>query len=43
VLLSGDIHMAEISKSPVPHFGVDYNIYEITSSGLTRKNYILVL
>jgi hypothetical protein len=36
VLISGDVHFAEIMRSPIPHFGAKYHIYEITSSGLTR-------
>ncbi|GAB3236395.1 hypothetical protein GCM10027346_27050 [Hymenobacter seoulensis] len=34
VLISGDRHIGEISKVPVP--GVPYPVYEITSSGLTH-------
>lgn len=34
ILLSGDRHIAEISKTTVP--GMSYPLYEITSSGLTH-------
>ncbi len=34
VLLSGDRHIAEISKMEVP--GIDHPVYEVTSSGLTH-------
>jgi alkaline phosphatase D len=34
ILLSGDRHIAEISKTEVP--GMNYPLYEITSSGLTH-------
>ncbi|MBC8155124.1 MAG: alkaline phosphatase family protein [Bacteroidetes bacterium] len=34
VLMSGDRHIAEISKLSVP--GLDYDLYDITSSGLTH-------
>lgn len=34
VLLSGDRHIAEVSKATVP--GLGYDLYDITSSGLTH-------
>ncbi|UOQ78014.1 alkaline phosphatase family protein [Hymenobacter sp. 5516J-16] len=34
VLISGDRHIGEVSKVPVP--GVPYPVYEVTSSGLTH-------
>jgi alkaline phosphatase D len=34
MLISGDRHIAEISKTTVP--GLDYELYDITSSGLTH-------
>ncbi|MEO1050020.1 MAG: alkaline phosphatase D family protein [Bacteroidota bacterium] len=36
ILLSGDRHIAEISK--IDHDGVDYPIYEVTASGLTHSS-----
>jgi alkaline phosphatase D len=35
ILLSGDVHYAEIMKHPCPK-RVGYNLYEVTSSGLTH-------
>ncbi|MGA0556416.1 alkaline phosphatase D family protein [Larkinella sp. VNQ87] len=34
ILISGDRHMAEVSKTSVP--GLGYDLYDITSSGLTH-------
>ena len=36
ILLSGDIHLSEIMKTPYPEENMKYNLYEITSSGLTH-------
>jgi len=36
ILLSGDVHFAEILKHPCPE-RIGYNLYELTSSGLTES------
>jgi len=36
ILLSGDRHLAEISSLPKAESGLDYDLYEMTSSGLTH-------
>ena len=37
ILLSGDRHLAEISKLPKKQTGLDYDLLEMTSSGLTHS------
>jgi alkaline phosphatase D len=34
ILISGDRHMAEVSKEKIP--GLGYDLYDVTSSGLTH-------
>ena len=38
VILSGDRHLAEIMKMPAKSFGINYPIYEITSSSLNTPS-----
>ena len=42
ILLSGDVHMSEILKMPQPEENMTYNLYEITSSGLTHTQDLLI-
>ena len=36
-MLSGDIHYSEILKTPIPEENMKYNLYEVTSSGLSHN------